>query len=157
LLIEKGVLDLAEAFEGYNSNHSRLIFVGDGPDKPIGPRIRHFGKRPNQDIPQFLAMADVLALPSHHEGLGQVILEAGAAGKPVVGASTGGIKNLLCDDRGWLFKPKDTQALVRCLDEVKRKPDEAKRRGNRLKTHVMECHSPSKNASTLVKWYKSLL
>jgi len=157
LLIEKGVLDLVAAFERCNSNHSRLIFIGDGPDKPTGPLIMHFGKRPNQDIPQFLAMADVLVLPSHHEGLGQVILEAGAAGKPVVGASTGGIKNLLSDDRGWLFNPKDTHVLARCLDEVKQNSQEAKRRGNRLKTHIMEYHSPSKNASTLIKWYRSLI
>ena len=111
LLVQKGVVDLAKAFKAFGVQGSRLLFVGDGPCKPKGEGIVFCGNKPNRDIPRFLAISDLLVLPSHHEGLGQVVLEAGAAGVPVVGAETGGIKSLLSNERGWLFQPKNVSAL----------------------------------------------
>ena len=154
LLPQKGVLDLTKAYHRLKLNESRLVFVGDGPLKPMGEGIVHLGKQPNHMIPQFLASADVLVLPSHHEGLGQVILEAGAAGVAVVGSETGGIVDLLSDERGWLFPPKDIGLLTKRLDEVKRNPEEATRRAGRLKQYVSENHELSKNADKLIALYR---
>ena len=132
------------------------MFVGDGPLKSTSERIVHAGIQPNTEIPRFIALADLLVLPSHHEGLGQVILEAGAGGLPVVGSSTGGITNLLSRKRGWLFPPGDIEALTRRLREVHRSPEEARRRGKRLKQHVLNNHVLSDNANRLIAAYRSL-
>ena len=156
LLRQKGVLDLLEAFQRFGLKESRLMFVGDGPLKSTSERIVHAGVQPNTEIPRFIALADLLVLPSHHEGLGQVILEAGAGGLPVVGSSTGGITNLLSRKRGWLFPPGDIEALTRRLREVHRSPEEARRRGKRLKQHVLNNHVLSDNANRLIAAYRSL-
>lgn len=156
LLHQKGVLDLAKAHYRLKLNESRLVFIGDGPLKPEGEGIIHLGKQPNHKIPQFLASADVLVLPSHHEGLGQVILEAGAAGVAVVGSETGGIVNLLSDERGWLFSPKDIDLLTKRIHEVKRNPEETTRRAGRLKQYVSENHELSKNVDKLIELYRSV-
>jgi glycosyltransferase involved in cell wall biosynthesis len=64
----------------------------------------------------YYAMADVLVLPSHREGLPTVVLEAQAAGKPVVGASVTGIVDLIVDgETGLLFPVGDAAALAGAL------------------------------------------
>jgi len=153
LLTQKGVRDLAEAFHRSKLYNACLIFIGDGPQKPQGQRIVYFGKQPNDQVPFFLAAADLLVLPSHHEGLGQVILEAGAARVPVIGAATGGIVNLLSENRGWLFPPKDVDSLARCLTFVQQNPIEAKNRTIRLYQHILKNHVLSKNAEKLIDIY----
>ena len=157
LVPQKGVSDLAEAFSALAMQNSRLVLVGQGPCRPRGDRIVYFGNRPNREIPGILAAADMLALPSHHEGLGQVILEAGAAGLPVVGADTGGIRDLLSEDRGWLFPPKNVAALCGNLRRVLEDPGEAQRRGSRLKALVVERHTLQKNAAELTGIYQNIL
>ena len=156
LLLQKGVVDLAGAFNRLGSERTRLLLVGDGPIKLTGKRIIHVGTQPNRDIPKFLAMADVLVLPSHHEGLGQVILEAGAAEIPVVGSATGGIVDLLSEKRGWLFPPKQIYKLTEAIQKVRKYRDEAKRRTMRLKKHVMENHVIQTNAGHLMNIYDNL-
>jgi len=79
--------------------HSRVIFAG-----------------PVQDTAPYYAIADVLVLPSHREGLPTVVLEAHAAGKPVVGALATGIVDLVMDgETGLLFPVGDVPALAEAL------------------------------------------
>jgi glycosyltransferase involved in cell wall biosynthesis len=69
-----------------------------------------------QDTPAFYAIADIVVLPSHREGLPTVILEAQAAGKPVVGARATGIVDLIADgETGLLFPVGDVPALIKAL------------------------------------------
>ena len=71
------------------------------------------------DIPQFLSSVDIFVLPSVYEGLGIAILEAMAAGKPVVASRTGGIPELLTDQvTGLLVPPKDPPALARAIAQL---------------------------------------
>jgi glycosyltransferase involved in cell wall biosynthesis len=67
----------------------------------------------------FYAMADVVVLPSHREGLPTVVLEAQAAGKPVVGASATGIVDLIIDgETGLLFPVGDVAGLAEALSRM---------------------------------------
>ena len=69
-----------------------------------------------QDTPSFYAAADIVVLPSHREGLPTVVLEAQAAGRPVVGAAATGIVDLVTDGKtGLLFPVGDVAALTRSL------------------------------------------
>ena len=157
LLPQKGVLDLAAAMRALTWPDAVALFDGAGPARPEGPGIRLLGPRPNGEIPQLLAAADAFVLPSWHEGLGLSAVEAGAAGVPVVGAETGGLANLLADECGCRFKPRDMPALVQALRDVRSDPDEAHRRAERLAARVRREHDLHANARRLAALYDELV
>jgi len=78
-----------------------ILLVGDGPLRPVlermtktlglVDRVRFLGER--QDIPAVLAAMDISVLPSLSESLSKTVLESRAAGKPVVAAHVGGMRN----------------------------------------------------------------
>ena len=76
----------------------------------INNSVHFLGHR--SDIPQLLAFSDLLVLPSYTEGLPLVILEAMAAGKPVIATPVGGIPEIVIDQETGLLVPvEDVQAL----------------------------------------------
>lgn len=157
LLPQKGVLDLAEALRRLAWTDAVALFVGGGPARPEGPTVRLLGPRANEEIPALLAAADAFVLPSWHEGLGLSAVEAGASGVPVVGAQTGGLANLLADERGYSFAPRDVGALMQALQAVRADPSEAKRRAANLKARVARDHDLHANARRLVALYGELV
>jgi teichuronic acid biosynthesis glycosyltransferase TuaC len=153
LLPQKGVLDLAAAVRELAWPDAIALFAGGGPARPEGPGVRLLGPRPNREIPALLAAADAFVLPSWHEGLGLSAVEAGAAGIPVIGAQTGGLANLVADDCGYVFAPRDVGQLVQALRKVRADPDEARRRAARLKARVHRDHDLHANARRLAAIY----
>ncbi|MBN2023866.1 MAG: glycosyltransferase family 4 protein [Pirellulales bacterium] len=78
------------------------------------PRAWFLGMR--NDVPQIMQSADVLVAPSRYEGMGRVVLEAMACGKPVVGARAGGIQEvILHKETGLLFNGDDREELLGSL------------------------------------------
>jgi glycosyltransferase involved in cell wall biosynthesis len=119
---------------------ARLALVGDGPSRAklerefAGLPARFVGYRHGEALGAAFASADVLILPSRTETLGLVLLEAMAAGCPVVAARAGGITDVVDDGRtGCLFDPDDPDGAVeatrRLLDGVG--PTESLRRAAR--------------------------
>jgi teichuronic acid biosynthesis glycosyltransferase TuaC len=157
LLPQKGVLDLAAAVRELAWPDAVALFAGGGPARPQGPGIRLLGPRPNREIPALLAAADAFVLPSWHEGLGLSAVEAGAAGVPVIGADTGGLANLLADQCGYLFTPRDVGQLMQALRAMRADPDEARRRAGRLAARVRRDHDLYANARRLAALYGELL
>lgn len=100
-----------------------LVLAGDGVDRPalqrrarrLGIDARFLGAR--TDIESLLARADVMVLPSLHEGLSNAVMEAMAAGVPVVATDVGGNRELL-DGRGVLVPAADPVALADGLRRV---------------------------------------
>jgi len=92
-----------------------VLFAGDGPMRAAleaeaaGGDVRFLGFV--RDVGQVLAAADALALPSRTEGLPMAVLEAMAAGLPVVASSVGSLPEVLGDGAGWLVPPGDVAAL----------------------------------------------
>ena len=87
------------------------------------PQVIQTGFR--KDMPQIMRSVDVLLIPSRHEGMGQVTVEAMACSKPVIGSNTGGIPEVVSHgETGFVF---DTEAeLVQqietlCANSQKRK------------------------------------
>jgi len=104
-----------------------LWLAGEGPlkeelqqlakDRGVAPRVRFLGWR--QDTGALLAAATCLVCPSRVEPLGNVVLEAWAAGKPVVAAASAGPASLLQDNRTGLLVPiDDAAALAAALRRV---------------------------------------
>ncbi len=106
---------------------AQVVIVGEGPleaelearilKRRVGDRVRLCGRR--ADISSLLAGADVLAMPSHFEGLPLVAIEAMAAGLPVIGTRVCGIDEVVVDGlTGRLVPPGDADAFARGLAEA---------------------------------------
>jgi glycosyltransferase involved in cell wall biosynthesis len=81
-------------------------------------------------------------LPSLSEGLGRVLIEAMACGKPVIGTDTGGIPSLIHDGgNGFLIPPNDPDALAEKLIYLLSNEDEAVRMGARGREFVAQTFS----------------
>jgi glycosyltransferase involved in cell wall biosynthesis len=91
-------------------------------DAAFGGRFRFIGAR--SDIPDFLATCDLLAQPTRAEPLGIAVIEAMAAGLPVVASRVGGIPEIITSpDLGVLVDSLDGASFAKGLDGVMRLPD----------------------------------
>jgi glycosyltransferase involved in cell wall biosynthesis len=94
-----------------------LALAGDGVERPAleklaadrGLNVRFLGTR--TDVPRLLARVDAVVLPSLSEGLPNAVMEAMAAGCPIVATDVGGTGELL-HDRGILVPPSDAAAIA---------------------------------------------
>jgi glycosyltransferase involved in cell wall biosynthesis len=104
----KNVVRLAGAFA--TLGEGTLTFVGDGPLRAAlagRPNVRLAGAVPHEQVPSYLAAADVVCQPSLVEPLGQALLEAMACGRPVVATRIGGPPEFVPPDAGVLVDPMD--------------------------------------------------
>ena len=82
------------------------------------------------DIDACLASMSVFVLPSLNEGMGRALVEAMAAGRPVIATRVGGVPALIQHCRnGMLVPPGDVTALTRALSQILSRPDWAKELG----------------------------
>lgn len=64
------------------------------------------------DIKEYLIQCDCIVLPSYHEGMSRVLIEAASLSKPIIASNISGCKELVCDNlNGFLVKPKDFNDL----------------------------------------------
>lgn len=83
----------------------------------VASNVRWLGQR--QDIPELMQASDYLVLPSHYEGLSNVLLEAMAAGCPVIASAVGGNEELVSDHvTGLLFPDDDAKALAAAMQAL---------------------------------------
>jgi glycosyltransferase involved in cell wall biosynthesis len=123
----KGVDLLAEAFVRIYRDHPdcELWLLGDGPLhadlvkvlSPAGERVRFLGFKDWDELPAVYAEADVLCVPSRHDGWALVVPEGLAAGLPVIGTDrTGAALDLIQPGHnGWLAEAGDADSLERAL------------------------------------------
>ena len=106
---------------------ARFDCVGDGPELPalqaravqqgVSHAFRWLGQR--DDVPALLASAEIFALPSRTESMPNSVLEAMAAGLPVVASAVGGVPEVVNDgDNGVLCGAGDVNALAHQLCRV---------------------------------------
>jgi starch synthase (maltosyl-transferring) len=144
----KGLEDLIAAAAAVNrSRPVHLVLAGEGPDRPrlerlvgesgAADRIHLIGRR--DDVPSLLAMADVFAFPSRTEGLPNALLEAMAAGLPIVATNVPGNSDLIKDGcNGLLVKAGDTSGLADCLVKLLANKSLAHRLGQEAARTVIE-------------------
>lgn len=99
--------------------NTRLAIVGDGPYREAlethfaGTKTNFVGYLQGLELASAFASADAFIFPSRTETLGLVLLEAMAAGCPVVAARSGGIPDIVTDGvNGYLFAPDDPQGAI---------------------------------------------
>jgi len=136
---EKGLSYLIEAANILKQKNIDPIFalIGDGKErKDLEEKIKKYhlenflllGRKSN--AVQYLKAFDLLVLPSVKEGLPYVILEAMAAGLPIVASRIGGIPEMIEEGQnGFLTEPRDAQALAQKIAEILENPAIAQKFG----------------------------
>jgi glycosyltransferase involved in cell wall biosynthesis len=137
---------LLEAFRRGPASDPRahLLFAGTGDEQSgylkseldrqidawgLRERIHLLGLR--SDVPELLNAADVFVLSSDYEGNPLAVLEAMAAGKPVVSTAVGGVPELVEGGCGLLVPPGDAQALSKAMSHMLENPDVRKSMGEK--------------------------
>lgn len=113
----KNVVRLAEAFA--RLGRGSLTFVGDGPLRAAlegRPGVRVVGRVAHDEVPGWLAAADVVCGPALLEPFGQALLEAMACKRSVVATRVGGPPEFVTDGAGVLVDPLDSDELARALE-----------------------------------------
>jgi glycosyltransferase involved in cell wall biosynthesis len=115
-----------------------LLLAGDGEERQalerqaswLGIDVRFLGASGN--IGSLLARADVVVLPSLSEGMSNAVMEAMAAGRPIVATRVGGTPELL-SDRGMLVPPGNAPALAAAIEDLLADPARAAVLGKRAR------------------------
>lgn len=119
---------LADALARLTQPDWRLVVIGDGAAGAAirerlravaGDKVRFLGEQPPNAVAELLAAADIFAWPGLEEAYGMAILEALAAGLPVVACAEGGIPDLVEHGRnGFLAPDRSAAALAAHLDRL---------------------------------------
>jgi glycosyltransferase involved in cell wall biosynthesis len=117
----------------------RLVVAGDGPDRAeveslarslgLAERVTFVGRVEGEQKWELLRHASVVAVPSRYESFGLVVLEALAAGTPVVGFQLPSLKEIVTPDCGILVAPFDVDALAEALRATLCDPGRRERMG----------------------------
>jgi len=126
---EKGCNDLLEAFSILaERRHSvDLYFIGSGSSAEfiqakaassgLGKRVHMVGSISHDKLPHWICCSNLIALPSHNEGVPNVLLESMACGIPVVATRVGGIPEVVSSEAGILCQSQDITGLVNALND----------------------------------------
>ena len=133
---QKAHSDLLVAFAKIAAGRDdiRLWLVGDGPERGrLGAQVRNLGIEDRvffagdrNDARSWTGAMDIFVHPTYFEGLPTAVLEAMAAGKPVITSPVDGLKGLITPGiNGWLVEPGQTATLADAIQYVLDHPEEA--------------------------------
>jgi glycosyltransferase involved in cell wall biosynthesis len=115
----KGVRVLSEALDEAGASS---VFIGRGEVKPSARNMLFSGALDHDRIPEYLAAADVFALPTLSEGCCNAIVEALAMGLPVVSSDRPFNDGLLTEDNSLRIDPTDPRAVAEAISRLKDEP-----------------------------------
>lgn len=165
---DKGVLDLATAFDTISKNHSDvvLLLVGTEEDVPFSSieeicsaerdRLHYvsFTATPQH----YMAAADIFCLPSYREGFGMTIIEAAACGIPAVASRIYGITDAVEEDKtGLLFPAGDVAALTQALLKLLEDRDLRQQMGEAARVRALALFPSRKITDEMLALYGRLL
>ncbi len=119
-------------------------------------RAHLLGDRP--DAGRLVAAFDVAALSSLHEGLPNAVLEAMAAGIPVVATAVGGVTELISDgETGLLVPPANAAALAECIELALSRERESREMGERGRRFALSAFGMGRMVESVERLYGELL
>jgi glycosyltransferase involved in cell wall biosynthesis len=164
----KDIPTLLKAMKLVGTAHSEatLLVVGDGPERPaleleayrigVSSRVRFLGFR--RDLERVYADIDVAVNCSHNEGTPVALIEAMAAGVPVVATSVGGTPDLFLNGLlGRLVPSADSARLSEAICEVFRDTVTAHKTATKAQEHVIERFRSERLVADLDRLYTLLL
>jgi teichuronic acid biosynthesis glycosyltransferase TuaC len=165
----KGLPVLLEAYSRLaDSVPHKLVVIGATPAQlkalapeltvTLGSKLVPLGTLAPERIPPFSAACELLVLPSYSEGLPIGVLEAMAAGRPVIATNVNGIPEAVQDGKtGFLVGPGDPDALHHALEHLLNTPGLADEMGRRGQEYVSLHFSAQEHSRRLVSIYRTLL
>jgi glycosyltransferase involved in cell wall biosynthesis len=118
----------------------------------LGGAVTFLGLRP--DVPHFLAAADVFVSTSNREGLPQAVLEAQAAGLPVVASGLEAHREALAPElREYLFPPHRTDIAADKVEALLQDPELRRKVGAAGRRFILERFDQAANMARLQGWY----
>jgi glycosyltransferase involved in cell wall biosynthesis len=165
LRLLKGVDVLLEALSRViRQRPARLVIVGAGPDEAlfraraqelgVMPHVTFAGARP---APEAFTMGRILVMPSRAESLPYVVLEAAAAGVPLIATSVGGIPEITSGTSTLLIPPGDAAALATAMASALAEPDAAARRAEELRSRVAAAFTVTEMTGAINAFYAERL
>ncbi|WP_323781291.1 glycosyltransferase family 4 protein [Thalassovita sp.] len=162
----KGLPVLFEAMIGVLEQYPdlHLTVIGDGPERAaleaeanragLASQVDFIGYKSQSEVAAMLQQVDALVLPSFAEGVPVVLMEAMAAGLPVVTTQIAGIPELVEQGQsGILVPPGDAPALQRAISQTLSNPGKADEMGQRGRAKVMTDF----NITTEATWLGTLI
>lgn len=167
--VEKGIVELLTAFDNIRRTNKKVHIIMVGyrdkrkplPDKIIdwmntGP-CKHTIPF-TDDIASYMAAADIFVLPTYHDGFGNVLIEAAAMEKPVIGTDTPGARDALQDGiNGILVQARDVTSLEEALRELIENPAKRTEMGRKGRPWVAENFDRKVVWKRLIEVYERLL
>jgi len=160
----KGALDTLIAFSKITSDYpdAKLLFVGPDEDGEIAKlhasnpslffNVVDIGHVSNHEV--YLALTDVLCLPSYREGFGSIVIDAGAMGVPAIGSKIPGLTDSIVDQQtGLLFPAGNVVELARLMRKFIEEPELRKVLGAQAKTRVDDYFTADKLYESLKLFY----
>lgn len=170
LTADKGVRELLTAFQALKAAGSpaHLVLAGPlDPDSGAGGGIsgsdlsgvRDAHPVGHVDSPEsYMAMADVLCLPSYREGFGSSVIEAAAMGVPAVGTRIYGLSDAVADGTtGVLVPPRDAAALEAALEGLLAGEERRREMGRAARRRCAELFDSRRINGLLAEEYRALL
>jgi len=161
---QKGVSYLFRAAETILLAHpeAKIVVVGGGPleteframtaKEGFGRSVAFLGER--ADASEILALFDVFVLPSLWEGLPLALVEAAAAGKPIVATDIDGVREVVRNgETGLLVPPRDSAALAAAVLRLLDDPDLARRLAGRARAEVPPLYTVERMVSETASLY----
>lgn len=141
----KDPLTLVRALSHVREQSYRALVIGDGPERPaleaellrlgLAPTVELVGER--EDVAELLAGSHLFVLASRSEGMPLSVLEAMAAGLPVVASRVGGLPELVVEgETGFLVPPGDPSALADAIGRLLDDPQLRERLGSAGRARV---------------------
>lgn len=168
LFREKGLYDLLAAVALLRAHHPslRLVLAGSGDADGLRARARKLGVEAQLELPGWigqeqksvlLRQATLLVLPSYIEAMPMSVLEAMAAGVPVVASRVGGVPDMIRDGvDGLLCAPGDVSGLVYAIETLLANPARAQRMGAAAAARAQACFDAETVVAQLEQIYREL-
>ena len=162
-LVRKNGLEYLIRSMGLLKEECKLLILGDGPErqnleflaKNTSRNIEFLGSVSYEDMPFYLAGADIAIVPSIMEASSLFMLEAMAMGKPVIASAVGGLPETL-GDAGILVPSMSPVSLACEIEELLHDPEKRKKLGNKARKRVEERFTCKKIAREIEKEYLRL-
>ena len=163
----KGQETLLAALARLPTQNYRCLLVGDGPQRQsvehlaeelnLGDRVKFMGARDHDEIAQILQLADIFVLPSLWEGMPMAIMEAMAAGLPVIATDVGGTGELVVQgETGLLVRAGDVVGLAREIARLLDDPELRRHLGARGRERITREFSLDKTVREYEALYEEL-
>lgn len=152
--IKKEIKDVVLVIVGEGYLYDKLVGMVNGNGLKNSVLFTGF----QMNVSEIIATFDLAVLPSFFEGMGRVLLEAMAMGKPVVASRVGGIPDLVEDGlNGILVEPGNVRELVRALIRILNNKELAAKMGSEGRQKVTEKFSADAMVRSIEKVYRESL